>query len=439
MGRLPTGKYEDSFKNGPNALAKQLKEYVMDIKRNKAANTANPQDQEIIMWVPEALIEGIKEAGVLDPGITLKPVEDIYRDAKHLSEEERENLKTTVDLLGDHNAYASQKDILSAAILEEHGGFFLDTTTAVDSIEHLVNNQPQDVWFPRISNDAAKMYDGEPVILPDIWALYNPRPGGGTFKGMLNSYVQRCQYYYPERFEGAPVDLNQTKNSYGDLKSGYTVGGENSYGKGSELMSDPKARDDLIGQTAIFSFLDGLNQTKGPLTDERMRELSSYAESAPEGKKIDGLGLEKYHRGMWRNQAVADIVEERAEERAANANRQDKQLAASLPVQDRFHLFKVNASDFENFKLKYQSLKGDHLKRDILSDFAEKLSEISDKEALDHFVEDFKNSTDYKVLATGQGLVTKLFSLETSSQKKVEEMIKAREAEIDTLSKTKTL
>lgn len=256
---------------------------------------------------------------------------------------------------------------------------------------------------------------------------------------MLNSYVQRCQYYYPERFEGAPVDLNQTKNSYGDLKSGYTVGGENSYGKGSELMSDPKARDDLIGQTAIFSFLDGLNQTKGPLTDERMRELSSYAESAPEGKKIDGLGLEKYHRGMWRNQAVADIVEERAEERAANANRQDKQLAASLPVKDRFHLFKVNASDFENFKLKYQSLKGDHLKRDILSDFAEKLSEISDKEALDHFVEDFKNSTDYKVLATGQGLVTKLFSLETSSQKKVEEMIKAREAEIDTLSKTKTL
>src|SRR5687767_8372830 len=111
MGRLPAGKYEDSFKNGPNALAQQLKEYVMDMK-SRAENAPNPQDQEIIMWVPEDLIEGIKELGLLDPTITLKPVEDLYK-AKHLNPEERGKLKTTVDLLGEHNAYASQKDIPS--------------------------------------------------------------------------------------------------------------------------------------------------------------------------------------------------------------------------------------------------------------------------------------------------------------------------------------
>ncbi|HDV5711201.1 TPA: hypothetical protein RJD49_002936 [Legionella pneumophila] len=430
MGRMPTGKYEDSFKNGPNALAEQLKQHVMDVKE-RAANSANPQDQEIIMWVPEDLIAGIKEAGLLDPSITLKPVEDMYKNAKHLSKAERKNLESTVDLLGSHNAYASQKDILSAAILEEHGGFFLDTTTAIDSVEHLINNQPKDVWFPRISKTAEKMYDGEPVILPDVWAMYNPTPGEGTFKGMLNSYVQRCQFYFPDHFDGVDVDLAKTLDVNGDAKSGYTVNGEDSYGKGPEIMTTPKARDDLIGQTAIFSFLDGLNKTKGPLTDERMCELSTFARPAAEGKKVDELGLEKFHRGMWRNQAVADVIEERVAERVIAQPKLQVQAEVSLPEQDRFHLFKASGSGFENFKLKYQALKGDHLKTEILKDFAEKLSAISDKETLDHFVQDFKKSTDYQILAKGQGITTRLLSLDTDSQKKVEELIENKETEIE--------
>ncbi|QEY52699.1 hypothetical protein [Legionella longbeachae] len=430
MGRMPAGKYEDSFKNGPNALAEQLKQYVMDVKE-RAENAPNPQDQEIIMWVPEDLIEGIKEAGLLDPSITLKPVEDLYKNAKHLSQEERENLEATVDLLGTHNAYASQKDILSAAILEEHGGFFLDTTTAIDSVEQLINNQPQDVWFPRITQEAEKMYDGEPVILPDVWAMYNPTPGDGTFKGMLNSYVQRCQFYFPEHFGGVDVDLAKTLDSNGDSKSGYSVDGEDSYGKGVEIMSNPQTRDDLIGQTAIFSFLDGLNKTKGPLTDERMRELSSFAKPAAEGKKVEELGIEKFHRGMWRNQAVADIIEERIEERIIQEPRLRAQVEVSLPSQDRPHLFKASGSGLENFKLKYQALKGDYLKTEILKSFAEKLSSISDEKVLDHFVQDFKKSTDYKVLAKGQDLTTRLFSLQTDSQKKVEELIENKKAELE--------
>ncbi|WP_133127669.1 hypothetical protein [Legionella nagasakiensis] len=430
MGRLPTGKHEDSFKDGPNTLAQQLRKYIKDVKE-RTPDSPNPQDQEIIMWVPEALIEGIKEAGLLDPDITLKPIEDLYKNAKHLTKKEIENLETTVELLGEHNAYASQKDILSAAILEEYGGYFLDTTTSIDSVEHLINNQPKDVWFPRITEEAAKRYDGVTVILPDVWALYNPTPGGGTFKAMAASYVQRCQFYFPDKFEGVTFDMDKARDPYGDLKSGYFS--EESYGQGSAIMASPD-RDELIGQTAIFSFLDGLNQTKGPLTDARMRELSSYAEEAPEGKKVVELGLEKFHRGLWRKQAIADAAEERREERIREQReeRVETQMQQTAPPPtNRYHMFTVQGSDFANFKAKYQSLKGDALKHQIISDFEKKLSEITDRKTLDHFVADFKKSTAYEILSKGQGLTTRLFSLDTTSKIKIDNIVKDKERELD--------
>ncbi|MCW8470049.1 hypothetical protein OQJ19_05170 [Fluoribacter gormanii] len=446
MGRVPSGKYEDAFKNGPNALAQQLKDYVMDIKKNRDPNAPNPQDQEIIMWVPEAIIEGIKEAGYLDPDITLKPIEDLYKDAKHLTQEERENLKKTVDLLGEHNAYSAQKDILEAAILEEYGGYYLDTTSIVTSIEQLINNQPKDIWFPRITEEAQKYYDGKAYVLPDVWAMYNPTPGEGTCKAMLNGYIQRCQFYFPEHFEGVQLDIEKLKD-----RSGYDLKEDDSYGAGSELMSS-EYRDDLIGQLVIFALYDGLQQTKGPLNNAIMRRLSSYAEDTSEGKHIAKFGIDKFHKGTWRQEAIADNIEDRKEERQTQVAlddqiqevAQDEQIEELVtleitspsqeiasPPQDRFHMFTVQGDDFENFKAKYQSLKGDILKSQIIRDFENKLSEIDDKDTLNHFVADFKKSTSYAVLSKGQGLTTRFFSLDTDSVTKINEMIDAKIFELD--------
>ena len=430
MGRLPNGKYEDSFKNGPNALAKQLKEYVMDIKKTRTLGSPNPQNQEIIMWVPEALINGIKEAGYLDPDITLKATEDLYKNAKHLTKEERDNLKKTVDLLGEYNAYSAQKDILQAAILEEYGGYYLDTTTAVKSIEKLINNPPTDLWFPRVSQYAQKEVDGINIILPDVWAMYVPTPGEGTCKAMLDSYVQRCQFYFPEKFEGKQLDLDKLKDNDGYFKTGYEIlPDEPSYGKGKKIMAS-SYRDELIGQLVIISLCSGLKQTKGLLTDELMNSLSSFAEQAEEGKYIKELGIEKFYKGMWRTQEVANRIDQ--------AQQQQQQQTAS-PTKNSFHLFEVQESSVRNFKIKYQSLKGDSLKSQILSNFKEKISAITDIETLNHFVTDFKNSSSYEVLTTPQGLVTKLLSLDTDSKKRVDEMINSRENEIIELSKSNSL
>lgn len=261
--------------------------------------------------------------------------------------------------------------------------------------------------------------------------MYNPKPGGGTFKAMIDSYVQRCQFYFPEKFEGAQIDIERLKG-----KSGYNVLDGECYGKGSEIMTMPGARDKLIGETAIFSLLDGLNDTKGPLTDRRMKELSSFARVASQGKKIEELGLEKFHKGMWRNQTVAENIEDRVEGRmdGPHESLNQPQQPAQIPTQNRKHSFEVRGSEFEDFKTKYQSLRGDILKSQIISDFKDKLDDISDKETLDHFVDDFKKSISYKVLSTGQDLTTKLFFLDTSSQKKVEGIIKEKEDEIARLS-----
>ena len=441
MGRMPTGRHENNFKSGPNALAQELKDYTFNT--NRLEYKQNPQDQEIIMWVPEDLISSIKESGILDPTITIKPVEDLFNSAKYLSLEEREKLKTTVNTLGEHHAYVSQKDILSAAILEEHGGYFLDTTTTVDSVELLISKQPEDVWFPRVTQEASKIYNNETVILPEVWALYNPTPGGGTFRGMMNSYAQRCQFYFSEPFEGSKVDLKKTENIDVTTKSGYDLYGNKSQGSGRQIMMIPELRDKLIGETVIFSLLDGLNQTKGPLTDERMRELSSLSQQTEnEAEKIYDMGIEKFHKGMWRNAAVADTIDHSLEEKRVlkQETRQQQSEPAllttnmdallPLPSQDREHLFKVKPSNSNIYKLKYQSLKGDLLKTQILRDFVKNLTNISDIDMLNHFVADFKKSNDYKVLSSGQGLATKVFLLETTSQQTVEKLVEKRTAEI---------
>ena len=428
MGRSPIGsRHENAFKEGPNDLARQLNELAQN--KNRKPGSPNPLDQEIIMWIPEALMLNVKNSGALDPSITLQPIEHLYKNAKHLSKEERVNLEKTVTLLGEHRAYASQKDILSAAILEEYGGYFLDTTTKIDSFEKLVANKPNDVWFPRISDEGGTAYDGSMVIVPDIWALYSPNPGEGTFKGMVDSYIQRCQYYFPHHFDIDTFDESKIQiefeDGYKEPKSGYQFGAS---GSGPSIML-LGSRDDFIGITAIHSFLDGLYQKRGALTDEIMKQLSSSATTTAEGKEISEKGIQKKHAGLWRDQQVVQDIEERSDRRSLlrpiqlgteNIKKEQQQ------TKDRFHAFKVKTSSFRELKIRYQGMKGDALKQKILSSLQEKLETIQDVSELEHYVNDFKASEDYKVLTTPQGVMSRIFQNQTGSKGQVEDILQKK-------------
>jgi len=433
MGRSPLGtKYEECFKDGPNDLARQVNQLAQSANRSK--DSPNPLNQEIIMWIPEALIETIRRSGQLDSSITLKAVEDIYKNAKHLSKEEQENLEKTVELLGKNRAYSAQKDVVSAAILEEYGGYYLDTTTRVDSVEKLLINKPNEVWFPRISETDGTIHDDKTVILPDVWALYSPHPGEGTFKGMLNSYIQRCQYFFPKHYNIDKFEEGKSQFEYDDggkdIKTGYALGDS---GSGQELMLS-EMRDEFIGMIVIHSFLDGLSAQKGALINETMKRLSSSATSTNEGKTIEEMGIHKRHVGSWRVQEVVQMMEDRRTiERSPQLMPQqiDSVREQRQEVKSRFHAFPVKDSNFKELKIQYRNMEGDFLKQKILDNFNKTLSTIRDANQLEHYIKNFKSSEDYKVLEKRQGVVSALLWSKTDSISAVEKMIQEKKSALE--------
>lgn len=95
-------------------------------------------------------------------------------------------------------------------------------------------------------------------------------------------------------------------------------------------------------------------------------------------------------------------------------------------ISNRFHLFSANVHSIAytsekniGFKAMYHPLQGDDLKRAILNDLKSKISEIISQGDLASFKQTYLSSPEYKVLAKGQGFTTRLFGLETDSQRAV--------------------
>lgn len=97
----------------------------------------------------------------------------------------------------------------------------------------------------------------------------------------------------------------------------------------------------------------------------------------------------------------------------------------------RHHAFEVIAAKFTGLKEQLMQLKGDHLKSQILLDFKEELAHCKTTEEVEQLKEQWKNKPEYKVLETGQGLITRIFHLQTSSVKAFNTMIDERKHEIE--------
>ncbi len=107
------------------------------------------------------------------------------------------------------------------------------------------------------------------------------------------------------------------------------------------------------------------------------------------------------------------------------AGRDHKAYTASIDT-TQFQKSKASA-EFQNFRNKYQSFKGDHLKTQILDDLKTRIQESSSKEELEKLKEELKTSYETDVLNTGQGWFTQRFGLKTSSIKALESMIEQQE------------
>ncbi len=447
-------KYEEAFKVGPNDLARQLRELIYHSNTTDIPSLrSNPQDQEIIMWVPEDIIENIKERNLLDPLITLKPIEDIYKNPEHISKSEIDKLKRSVDVLGNHKAYSAQKDVISAAILEEYGGYYFDTTTLIDSVSTLMDNQPSDIWFPRIY-EKSQSYDGSTLIyagekyytttyskdgkehtfcdtvpLPDVWAMHYSTPGNGILKKMMNKYIEKCQYFFPESFNNTHLSKSSYEMLYEDEpfnKSGYSLGAE---GSGAQLMQNA-SRDKLIGELVIFSLLDAVIDSYGEPTHEVMEEISSPAIDEGDYRFVESMGIKKFHNGIWRQEEMATRMDYSISAPPIIQPVAQKEVQESQE-KPRTHMLAVKATAFQDIKLKYQQMKGDTLKREIIADFRKQIAAIDDLEVLNLFVEDFKKSVSYDVLKTGQGMTSRICGLETGSVKTINAIVREKTSELE--------
>lgn len=87
----------------------------------------------------------------------------------------------------------------------------------------------------------------------------------------------------------------------------------------------------------------------------------------------------------------------------------------------------VSSSEFEQFKSKYETLRGDHLKSKILENLQKQIECIRTKEELTKFKKELKKSYEMDILKSGQGWFTQTFGTKTSSQKALEDMLNQHE------------
>ncbi|MDI9817813.1 MULTISPECIES: hypothetical protein [unclassified Legionella] len=78
------------------------------------------------------------------------------------------------------------------------------------------------------------------------------------------------------------------------------------------------------------------------------------------------------------------------------------------------------------FLSKNRALRGDRLKGAILENFKEQLNRCASGKEVEDCVDKIKQSAEYRIINTSQGLFTFLFSLKTDSAKAFEEMVKDR-------------
>jgi len=110
---------------------------------------------------------------------------------------------------------------------------------------------------------------------------------------------------------------------------------------------------------------------------------------------------------------------------------------AAIPTQGRSHGFTVNGQDFKNLKDQFKDWKGDHLKSEILESFRKDIENVTSLPELEAVKKQIKSSAEYKVLATGQGLFTKITGIQTTSQKTLEAMFKEQEVNVSPAAQMK--
>ncbi|CEG58018.1 hypothetical protein [Legionella fallonii] len=163
----------------------------------------------------------------------------------------------------------------------------------------------------------------------------------------------------------------------------------------------------------------GANNTSKPISPQSSRDTSFYAFGDKrliiQNNAVVGYQY-KNNGGSWQDSGDPSRFKRLTE------NFRELQQLKNTHYEHATHITENNRWYFcQASSDKFRDLKGDCLKTRLLLDFKSELTTYAQmctsKEQFDKHVEELKQSKEYEVLATGQGQVTKIFGLETSSVK----------------------
>ena len=207
-------------------------------------------------------------------------------------------------------AFSAIKDLISLFVLYRHGGYYLDTTTFIDSERKgsVIKALGQTYTAPRLvqltngaqirhvpwlqtgrsiafGDETRVEIDAVFVPLIDVWAMYSPETDP-TILLVIESYVSRS-------------------NRMGLVPHGEPSNFDNI--KGADILKNPESgRDELIGNLIIRAtydgFIVGCCQGNADL-------LPQFCWRSPETETLErilpALGIRKIYKNSWRNLVLA--------------------------------------------------------------------------------------------------------------------------------------
>lgn len=185
MGNLSTENYKFCCALGPKSLA-QFK-----------------PNETVTLWVPESLMGDAKELFKEYSNIDIKSVDKWlrgeYGQLMHIGEQAN-NILNVLATMEKTASYASQKDLLSFAIIAEFGGYYFDCTTQFTKEPHFPLITDFKVAFQKkyLSKAGEYFEIGTPIWYHlEVWIFAACTHGNRLFIDTTNRILEKFQEYYP--------------------------------------------------------------------------------------------------------------------------------------------------------------------------------------------------------------------------------------------------
>lgn len=220
--------------------------------------------------------------------------------------------------------------------------------------------------------------------------------------------TQKIYLQYKNEFKLNPQISDNAIYVKGELFKALHI--EGSYDKFINFTATCCVKKDPVSLKASYDALKNLNQacTKKSMNQEQKNEYDKFIKNSLQ---------------VLKNMATQAMVQQTHYRTFGGL----KSAETTSFEKSRHHLWYATVENSDKltaeFKEKYMSFKGDHLKSKLLNELKEEINQINSLDQLKSFEKGLKERDEYKLLSKSQGVMTHILGLKTSSLKALETMI----------------